>query len=259
MTKKYRILPLTLLLAAPAFAADSAGMDNWSLAGDKLGDLRGPLLSAGSWLVRGGLGTAHFKDGSSERIILPEIAIGLPHRFEFRVLDELVSLSGGPASPAPETESESAGILMPEVRWSVAPQGQMRGNPALGIGSEIVPGDADIFRATLYLNDSVGDHSVWGGNFIYQKRMGGDNELELIAKLGWHYLLQPERVSLGIEAKFEHATTSGVEAESVQELLLGPSLIWKLGDHLRLRGFAEFGVTANSPKYEGAISLEWRH
>jgi hypothetical protein len=258
MTKQHLFTSLSLLMLAPAFAADSGSRDNWSFAGDKLGDLRGPLLPAGSWLLRGSLGTAHFNDGTSEQITLPELAIGLPHRFEFRLLDEFVALSGGPESPIPDTGSESSSVLIPEFRWSFSEPGAIRGNPSLGLAREIVPGDADILRATLYLNDSVGARSIWGGNFIYQKRTGGNKELELIAKLGWHYLQRPEHLSLGLEAKFEHAKTYGADAGSTQEFLLGPSAIWRFGNNFALRAFAEFGITSNSPKHEGAISFEWR-
>jgi hypothetical protein len=255
MTKTLRAIPLTMLmLAAPAFTADT-GDDMWTFTGDRFGDLRGPVLPTGSWLLRSTLGHADFKDGTSERVIIPELVVGLPYRLELRLLDEFVSLSGESGT---EAGGEAVGVVVPEIRWAFAAPGAMRFNPALGFAKEFISGDADIWRASLYLSDTVGDRSFWGSSFTYQKRSGGDHELELIGKLGWHYMLQPQRFSLGMEAKYEHAKTSGIDAGTTQELLLGPSAIWKIGEHFRLRGVAEFGTTSGSPNNEIAVSFEWQ-
>jgi hypothetical protein len=205
--------------------------------------------------VRGTVGHAKFKDGSSEIVAAPEFVVGLRHGFEFRLQDEFVFQSGG----AESAEESSAGILLPELRWS--PQQQKPGqlNLALGLGMEVVPADADILRASIYLTKEISERWLWGSNFTYQKRIGGDHELELVGKFGLHRMISPQRLSLGLEVKFEHAKTRGLEAATSREFLLGPALVWRLGDNWTLRAVEEFGLSSESPRSEGFISLEWRH
>jgi hypothetical protein len=248
----------TLMLAAPAFSGEGSPTadDGQSALTGRMVDMKGQVLPAGSWLLRGAFGNVQFKDGTAERILLPELAIGLPRRFEFRLQEEFLTVSG-------LAEAESGGdtsiALLPEIRWALAAPGRIRLNPTLGLGAEIVPADADIFKVSLYLNEAFGNDWFWGSDFIYQKRVGGNQEQELIAKMGVHRLLASKHLTFGVESKFEHARTSGIDATTSQEFLLGPALMWQFHNQLVLRAGVEFGVSSQSPRSEGGISLEWRH
>jgi hypothetical protein len=246
----------SLVLMTSAQAADSEVTDSnaWGVLGNRFVDVLGPVQTAGHWTVRGTFGKVRLKDGISEQILLPEISVGLPYGFEFRLLDEFVSVSGGDTGEGAETN----GLWLPELRWAMGAPGTKRFNPTFGIGAEIVPADADILRASFYLSDSPSDSLAWASSFTYQKRMGGDKELELIGKFGVHHVFQPMRLSLGVEAKAEHAKTSGPGAETIQEFLLGPALVWRMSDHMVLRVGSQFGLTSKAPKSESSISLEYR-
>ena len=107
-------------------------------------------------------------------------------------------------------------------------------------------------------SEEFGDrHWLWAGSFTYQKRVGGDRERELIVKTGLHYVVIPNRLTFGAEAKFEHAQTYGVDAGKRKEFLIGPALIWRPVDRLTVRAGSFFGVRLDSPKNESTLAIEW--
>jgi hypothetical protein len=240
---------VSLGLTGVAKAADTVTADG-PLFGDKLVDLKVFVLDAGVKIVRANLASGWFKDGSSELIAAPEFAVGLGHGVEFSILSEyFVS--------AADTEGAESGVILPELRYAPASWGKLRWNPTVALGYEFVPEDADIYKVSLYLSDNLNERWFWASNFTYQKRNGGDKELELIGKFGLHHTLRSNRLSLGAELKVEHAKVYGVVAGTAQELLLGPALIWRPTSKAILRVGSAFGVGGDSPNNESTVSFEW--
>jgi hypothetical protein len=231
---------------APVAPAPKSG----PMFGDKLVDIKVFVLDPGVALFRANINGGWFKDDpTSELVLIPEVAIGLGHGFELSMLGEWVK---------PKGETTSFGAFLPELRYALAPWGELPLNPTLGLGYEFVPHDPDVLKSSLYLSEELGDNWFWAGSFTYQKRTGGDRERELIGKMGLHYIAVPNKLSVGLEMKYEHAQTYGEDASSGHEFLLGPALIWRATDNITLRLGSEFGTTSGSPKNESTFTLEYR-
>lgn len=241
---------IVLATATGTVAADSSTSAGQAF-GDKLVDLKSFVLQPGETVARVNLAGGWFKDGTSETIAAPEIAIGLGRGFEFSVLGEYFIAADG-------AEGAESGLILPELRYAPAAWGKVRWNPTFALGYEFVPEDADIFKLSLYLSDNIDTRWLWASNLTYQKRNGGDKELELIAKFGIHHVVAPNRLTVGAEFKFEHAKVYGDTPGTARELLLGPALIWRPTPKATLRAGSAFGVGGESPKNESTVSFEWR-
>ncbi len=253
MNSKSLFSTLALSAAAAIAGQPAAPAPKVTPSGPAFGDLlvtnKVFVLPEGQAVLRTRFDAAWFPSDPSEVVFIPEITIGLPGRFQLSLSQESVKAKGDRWRNA---------AVFPEVRWGIAPWGELPLNPTLGLGYEFVAHDKDVVKTSLYLAEEFGGGQwLWAANFTYQKRVGGDKERELIAKTGLHYVIVPNKFTLGAEAKFEHAKTYGVDAGTAKELLVGPAMIWRPMDRLTVRAGSFFGVGLDSPDNESTLSLEW--
>jgi hypothetical protein len=140
----------------------------------------------------------------------------------------------------------------------LSPWDELPLNPTLGLGYEFVKGDKDVLKASLYLGETFGENWLWAGSFNYQKRLGGDRELELIGKMGLHYILINDTLTFGAECKFEAASNNEPGNKTITEFLIGPALIWQPTANTAIKLHSGFGTTNTSPNNESTLVFEYR-
>lgn len=186
-----------------------------------LADTKFYVLPAGEVDVRLRGNFAWFPEDPAEQAFLPEVSIGLPGRFQLTLQDEAVHTKADGLNQA---------AFFTELRWALAPWGHIPSNPTFGLGYEAVKGNQDVLKASLYLGEQFDEKWLWAGSFTYQKRLGGDRELELIGKMGLHYILIQDSLTIGAEAKFEAASNNEPGNKTVTEFLIGPALMWRISE-----------------------------
>ncbi len=214
-----------------------------------MADTKFYVLPAGEVDVRLRGNFAWFPEDPSEQAFLPEISLGLPGRFQLMLQDESVHTSA---------DGWAHAAFFSELRWAAAPWGDLPLNPTLGVGYEVVEDGSDVLKASLYLGEVFAQEWLWAGSFTYQRRLGGDRELELIGKMGLHYIAIPDRLTFGAEMKYEAASNNEPGSGTVTEFLIGPALMWRVSDSVTLKALSGFGTTSTSPDNESTVVLEWR-
>jgi hypothetical protein len=215
---------------------------------DLLVDTKFFVLDAQSGRTRFRFNRAAAEGGGSDYEFLPEITYGLTDHWQLGISEEAAKSSG---------ESWHHAALLAEIRYAPYQWTKDAFNPSFGFTYESVPRGPEIIKLSAYGAREFAD-SAWllATSATYQKRLGGDRERELIGKLALHKVLQDSRVSIGVEAKFENAKTYDANNSSVNELLIGPALIWMPADAWTLRLGSFFGVTSESPGNETTLVVE---
>jgi hypothetical protein len=254
------IVPVLALMSCPQMArADevASGHKTEQPKFRDLADTKFYVLRDGEIALRARSNITWVPAESTEVAAVPEISIGLPNRFQLSVAEEAVHTSEGSSEDAGAGGWRHAAVFA-EGRWAVAPWGQLPLNPTLGFGYEFVNADADVVKSSLFLGETIAERWLWAGSFTYQQQLGGVDEVELVGKSGVHYLVIPDKLTLGVEAKFEAAWTNEPDTKTATEFLIGPALMWQPIENVTLKAGSFFGTTRDSPDNETSILVELR-
>jgi hypothetical protein len=167
-----------------------------------------------------------------------ELAFGLGHRLQ---LDLYV-----------ETEQQASPWILArekfELRYAFADWGKLPGNPALYL--ELVhehdgPAKGEV---KLLLGGAVRPRLYWGANLVYERELSGavqEQEYAVTGALSWAAV--DGRLGVGAELKVEttDTRTTRFQFEAV-EVLLGPSIVWRIHPKAQLSLTALLGAEVSS-------------
>lgn len=174
-----------------------------------------------------------------------EIAIGLPGRVNL-LLSESAEVVDG---------SYNHSAVNISLRYALGDYGAIPLNPMIEGTWGISPGP-DNWKVTLLFSEPLGERWFWGMNGIFEKLAGGDHEREIIVTNGLRREVITDHLWLGGEFKWENAKADGESAAN--ELLVGPSLVLRLNEHIGLVAGSFWGLNNDSPDNETSVVLQIR-
>lgn len=194
------------------------------------------------WRIR------HNRDGTIEHRLQEEVEIGLPYRMQ---LDLYGNIEGD------NTGAFHFDNFAVELRWAVADWGKIWGNPTLYGEYKFVDPHwgPDVYEFKLLLGDELAPRWHWGVNFVWEAQTGGEREHEFMVTSGLSYSLIDGKIGIGIETKYDRVTARYGRGDDENIFLIGPSLQFRLSDHLHLDLNCLFGTNIDSPRQEGFLVL----
>jgi hypothetical protein len=191
------------------------------------------------------------RHGKTLHDLTQEIDLGLQHRFELGVENEL----GLIGSDAHET---SATV---EARYAFANWNTIPLNPAIsaeyifGVGTSVkdATSDKDLHRQEnavavwLLLGQNFGDHVGYGLNIGLQQDVSRDSGREVEISQSVAYGAMKGKLEFGAEMRYVH-NTSQRNSDDRDELVTGPTFGWKPTRQLRISLAPLFGCTCDSPR-----------
>jgi hypothetical protein len=181
------------------------------------------------------------KKGKAEHEFQEEIEVGLPHRFQLDFYEVWERTDEG-------TVRHKGNKV--ELRHALADWGKIPLNPTLYAEWKFNEQEADAYELKLLLGEELAPRWHWGFNAIYEQQVGDARETELSFSQALTYSLIDEKLTAGIEMKFEHATEEGSRGDPEIEFLIGPTIQWSPIRRTRLSVAPLFGVTGDSPRVE---------
>ena len=183
--------------------------------------------------------------GKSADDFVQEIDVGLLHRFELGLENEL-GLIGGEAH-------ETAATF--EARYAFANWNALLLNPAIsleyifGVGKSVktLHRQPNALAVRLLLGQNFGDHFGYGLNFALQQDVSHDNGREFEMTQAIMYGMRKGKVELGAESRYTHITGRG-RVDEQDELVIGPSFGWKPTRQIRAGLSPLFGCTDDSAR-----------
>ncbi len=190
------------------------------------------------WRVR------HKRDGTIEHRLQEEFEIGLPFRMQFDIYG---NIEGN------DTGAFHFDNIAVELRWALADWGVLWGNPTLYGEYKFADEhwNPDVYEFKLLLGDEIAPRWHWGVNFVWEAQVGGDREHEFMVTSGLSYSLVDGKVGVGVETKYDRVTARGARGDDENIFLIGPSLQFRLTDHLHVDLNCLFGTNQESPRQEG--------
>jgi hypothetical protein len=185
------------------------------------------------------------RHGKSAHDLVQEIDVGLLHRFELGLENEL-GLIGGDAHETSTTF---------EARYAFANWNALPLNPAIsveyifGFGKSVktLRRQPSALALRLLLGQNFGDHFGYGLNFALQQDVSRDSGREFEIAQAITYEMMKGKLELGAESRYTHITERSRVKEQ-DEFVIGPSIGWKPTRQIRV-GFAPlFGCTGDSPR-----------
>jgi hypothetical protein len=176
-----------------------------------------------------------------------EIGIGLPGRFQLDFYGNI-------------THEDPQGTMWKgtqvEVRWALADWNRIPLNPTVyGEWKFNVHGAPDAWEVKVLLTQDFGRRWHAGVNLFFEREVSGDLAEEMGASAALAYGLVDQRFSVGVEAKYERATTRMTRSDPEQEFLLGPSFQWRPLRNTHVDVVPLFGLTDDSPDLEIYVVL----
>ncbi len=187
--------------------------------------------------------------GESDNAFQNEIEVGLPYRFQADFNEDWGVDSDG--------HVQQRGIEL-EGRWAFADWDVIPLNPTLYFEWEFNNGDsengsADAYELKLLLAEQFYERWHWAFNFINEQQVGGGRTTEFKATQTLTYTLIDDKLTAGVEMKFEDTTEDGSRSDPEIEFLLGPSLTWRPTQHTHLDVVPLFGLTGDAPTMEAIV------
>ena len=173
-----------------------------------------------------------------------EIGIGLPYRLQLDIYESFED---------PHDGDFGHSAVQVEVRWALAKWGRIPLNPTIYVEHVANRGGPDAIELKLLLAEELGRGWHWAINFIYEQVTGGERDRELAISTAVSYTLLDDRLSVGLEIKFENASVAGARGDSENELLIGPSVQWILSPRVHVAFAPLIGVTSDSPRVEAYL------
>ncbi len=184
------------------------------------------------------------RGGSPKHLFQEEIEIGLPYRFQLDLYENWELTSDGYVRHAANQV---------EVRWALAEWGRIPFNPTLYAEWKFNNAAADTVEMKLLLSEVIAPRWHWGVNFTWEQQVGDGRETEFAVSQALSYTLVDEKLSAGVEMKFEHKTEQGSRSDAEIEFLIGPSIEWKPTTRTTLSVAPLFGVTDDSPHVQAFV------
>lgn len=205
------------------------------------------------------------RSGGARHDLKQEIEFGLPSRFELD-LENHLGLAGGDVA---ETQVD-LGVRYAFATWSKIPL-----NPTIsaqylfGTGHDVAnrfasTGNAreprkraDAFEIRLLLGQEFVPRLQWAANVFFQDELGGplNRGLGFTQDIAW--LAIADKLELGAEMRYTHATRRADRIGPANEFVIGPSMNWKPNLHTVLSVAPLFGCTSDSPDVAVLASISF--
>lgn len=187
------------------------------------------------------------RDGSASHRFMTEVEVGLPLRFH-AALYEVYELTA-------RDTFRHKGVNV-EGRWALADYGDLLLNPTVYAEWQFNDEAADKLELKLLLAEDVTDKLWWAFNLIYEQEVSDDRETELGFSQALMFKIKGRALAAGVELKYLNVSEDGSRSDSENEFLIGPSVLWKIHDRVKLKAAPLFGVTSDSPQVQGFLIVE---
>ena len=188
------------------------------------------------------------RDGTKVSRMTGEIEIGLPHRMQLDLYYDM-AVQGDRSS---RTEDYAV-----ELRYALADWGKLPLNPTVYAEYKFVEEGADVLELKLLLGDQLPGGWHYGANFVWEKELAGERTTEWQLVAGISKTLIDGRLSLGVEGKYVHETTTTSRGEPEHKIHVGPSAQWRLNDKFSIATTVLFGLTDDAPHEECWLILSY--
>ncbi|MEP6938094.1 MAG: hypothetical protein ABI871_08495 [Chthoniobacterales bacterium] len=203
------------------------------------------------------------RHGKSNHDLTQEIELGLPHRFELGIENDL-GISGRHA------EETNIGVA---ARYAFGAWEKIPLNPAIsaeynfGIGKRIardrfVSGkdrarrdEPDSYELRLLLGQEFIPRVQWASNLFFRQDLGGPRERDAGFTQDVYYVVIPDKVQLGASMRYTHRENHA--SASGNEFIIGPSVTWKPNRHTVVDLAPLLGCTHDSPHVAAFLSISY--
>jgi len=188
------------------------------------------------------------RHGKPENFFETEMEFGLPWRTQFDVEMNYRIEEG-------HLTYDSTMIELPHalVDWGKIPL-----NPALNAGWRFRNDEPDSYLARLLLAEQFGEKLNFGTNLCFERQVSGELETDYELTAAMNYRLIENKLAVGAQLVVEYETErerdyvngGAWETEDSTEVLLGPSLLYRVTRNIYLGLTPLFGLTKDSPVVE---------
>ena len=184
------------------------------------------------------------RDGTESHRLLEEIEIGLPHRMQLDLYNDVEGDQKG------HFHYQSFNI---ELRYALADWGQVWGNPTFYGEYKIADHQwgPDVYELKLLLGDQFLSRWHWGVNFVWEAETGGDREFEFQIPIGLSYSVIDGKLGVGVEVLYDHDTIKGERGHPAHQFNIGPSVQWRVTPHLHIDISCQWGTNNSSDREIG--------
>lgn len=206
------------------------------------------------------------RHGKAFHRITQEIEVGLPHRFEIGIEND-VGVSGR------DVEDERVGIAG---RYAFGAWGAIPLNPAIsaeynfGVGENLThrladrsadkrEASADSYELRLLLGQEFFPRVQWASNLFFEQEVSERRNRELGFTQSVTYTVVPDRLELGVEMRYKNEKAKRPDSKSENEFVVGPSINWNPNRHTVVSLAPLLGCTGDSPRVVAffTVSLEF--
>ena len=182
------------------------------------------------------------RNGKVANRLLEEIEIGLPYRMQLDLYTNFEGTGSG------DFHFQSFNI---ELRWALANWGEIWGNPAIYGEYKFADNQwgPDVYEFKLLFGDQLAPQWHWGVNFVWEAETGGDREQEFQVTGGLSYTVLDGKFGVGLEAFYNHDTVKGERGDAANIFAIGPSVQWRINDHLHVDLNWMFGTNNDSERH----------
>ena len=184
------------------------------------------------------------REGKANHLFQTEVGIGLPHRFQIDLYENLEQTESG-------TFQHKGNQV--ELRWALAEWGKIPLNPTLYGEWKFNDHDPDAYEVKLLLGEDLAPRWHWGLNLFYEQEVSGGRGSEAGFAQAVSYTVKDEKLAVGLEMKFERRSAPNLEGKPAVEFDLGPSVQWRITPRMHLDLVPLFGLTQDSPRVEAWI------
>jgi hypothetical protein len=90
-------------------------------------------------------------------------------------------------------------------------------------------------------------------NFVWEAETGGEREQEFQITAGLSYSVIDRRLGIGVEFLYDHDTVRGGRGDAVHQFNVGPSVQWRVTEHLHVDLSCMFGTNEDSNRQIGFL------
>lgn len=199
------------------------------------------------------------RTGGPTHDLTQEIDVGLLHRFELGIENELGVIRG-------DTHGTSATF---EARYAFANWNALPLNPTLsaeyilGFGKSArlsdgksIPRQPDAIALRLLLGQNFGDHFACGANFAIEQDVSHNRRNFDFSQAITYGGLMNGKFEFGAEGRFTNiGRTKDIKEQD--ELAIGPTIGWKPTRQLRIGFEPLFGCTHDSPRFSSLLLVSY--
>ncbi|MEZ5988443.1 MAG: transporter [Planctomycetota bacterium] len=188
-------------------------------------------------------------NGKTETKTQVEFEFGLPNRFQLDLY--LVAHQDGNQGTMQFDEQKV------EVRWALADWDKIWGNPTLYLEWAAKSEAPDGIEAKLLFGGEISEGWHWGSNLVFETETGGARENVYEITGGVSHTMIDEKWSLGAEVKGALADVAADRGNYTEELLLGPTMQYRLRPNCHFDFSALAGLTDDSPDAKFTLLFGW--